>query len=424
LHFKGVFMNYEFNVSDNWAAKVTIMLDKNEFEANYKSTLSRFSRDVKMDGFRKGKVPSGMIEKRFKDDVEADTIEKMIPMQLAEVLKEKNISPISRPVINKVDKQDDVIKCEIEFDIFPDVKVSGYDRIPYSAKNKTIDDDVIEKNINALRNLYAELKEKDGDSAKGDVCIADIKVIDESGAEIEDLNYSDYAIELGDEGVLPIFSEKLTGKKKGDLVEFKYEYPADYSDELLKGKKVSFEITVKDLKSKLLPELNDAFAKKIGLETVQQLKDITKERLEKDFNKDFELHKEEDIINNLIEKNPFEPPMSLVEMHLESILEMIKKNEKEEITDDIREIYKNYAAWRAKREVILMAIAKQENLAVSDEDIEKEMEKLRKHPNPKVREYADKDATKDNIEKELLFDMTKNFVDSKSVYEEKTEGGK
>ena len=417
-------MNYEFNVSDNWAAKVTIMLDKNEFEANYKSTLSRFSRDVKMDGFRKGKVPSGMIEKRFKDDVEADTIEKMIPMQLAEVLKEKNISPISRPVINKVDKQDDVIKCEIEFDIFPDVKVSGYDRIPYSAKNKTIDDDVIEKNINALRNLYAELKEKDGDSAKGDVCIADIKVIDESGAEIEDLNYSDYAIELGDEGVLPIFSEKLTGKKKGDLVEFKYEYPADYSDELLKGKKVSFEITVKDLKSKLLPELNDAFAKKIGLETVQQLKDITKERLEKDFNKDFELHKEEDIINNLIEKNPFEPPMSLVEMHLESILEMIKKNEKEEITDDIREIYKNYAAWRAKREVILMAIAKQENLAVSDEDIEKEMEKLRKHPNPKVREYADKDATKDNIEKELLFDMTKNFVDSKSVYEEKTEGGK
>jgi len=71
-----------------------------------------------------------------------------------------------------------------------------------------------------------------------------------------------------------------------------------------------------------------------------------------------------------------------------------------------------------------MAIAKQENLAVSEDDIEKEMEKLRKHPNPKVREYADKDATRDNIEKELLFDMTKNFVDSKSVYEEKPEGGK
>jgi trigger factor len=394
-----------------------------EFFAEYKRQLEDVKRSAKMDGFRPGKAPENLIEQKYKKNIEEETEEKLMQRALVTAIKEKNLNPLSRPYVKKVERKLDALVCEIEFDIFPEKEMSGYDEIKIDLKKKDVTDEVVENNINIIRNMYAKIEDKEGALEKQDIAIIDLTVFDSEGKEIEEMKYSDYSVEISDGEILPVFIDNLVGKKKGDEFEFSYKYPDDYQDELLKSKDVKIKIKVKEAKKKILVKDNEEFAKKLGFGAYSEIFEMTKKRIEKDFDRDFELERDELVINNLIEKNAFEVPETLILMHLESIVNSLKKQNKDELKDDqkLREVYMNYAVWRAKREVILHTIAIQEKIDAKDEEIQKQIDDIKKHPDMKVRDMADAEDVRDDIARDIVFTKVRDLIMSRVVYKEKGE---
>lgn len=408
-------MEYNFEQKENWHVILNISFTNEEFLVEYKRVLQEIKNEVKMDGFRPGKVPENLIESKYKTQIEEETEEKLIQRGFLNVLKEKEFHILSRPVVSKVEKGIEKINFVVEFDIYPEIEIKNYDKIKIDIKKKEVDDEMIQNNIKLLKNLYAKIEDKEGEIDLGDIAIVDLGFKDQNGKEIEDLNYKDFSIELTEGEIIPVFIENLMGKKQGDKVIFDYQYPEDYQDELLKGKKVTIDVYIKQVKRKIVENDDEVFAKNFGFENFQSLKDITRKRLENDINRDYELEKEEKILNYIIEQNPFDPPKSLVQMHLESILNSLKNSGRKEFENDekLQELYLNYAIWRAKREIILTRISLQENIKATEEEIENEINKIKQHPNSKVREMAQDEGVREEIEKSIIYSKSMDFINSK-----------
>lgn len=412
-------MNYTTNLSDKWRITIEASFTNEEFLAEYKRQLADVAKSAKMDGFRPGKAPSSLIEQRYKKNIEEETEEKLMQRALVAAIKEKNLNPLSRPYVKKVERKLDSLCCEIEFDVFPEKQMSGYDEIKISLKKKEATNEVVENNINIIRNMYAKIDDKEGPLEKHDIAIIDLSVFDSDGKEIEEMKYADYSVEITEGEILPVFIDNLVGKSKGAEFEFNYKYAPDYQDELLKGKDVLIKIKVKETKKKILITDNEEFAKKLGFASYQEIFDMTKKRIERDFERDFEFERDELVINSLIEKNPFEVPETLILMHLEAIVNSLKKQNRDDLKDDdkLREVYMNYAVWRAKREVILHTIALQEKIEANDDEVTKQVEEIRKHPDMKVRKMADSEDIRDDISRDIVFTKVRDLIISKVIYE-------
>lgn len=408
-------MEYNFEEKENWHVILNISFTNEEFLTEYKRVLQELKNEVKMDGFRPGKVPENLIESKYKAQIEEETEEKLIQKGFLNVLKEKEFHILSRPVVSKVEKGIEKINFIVEFDVYPQIEIKNYEKITIDLKKKEVDDDMIQNNIKLLKNLYAKVEDKDGEIELGDIAIVDMSFKDEDGKEIEDLSYKDFSIELTEGEILPIFIENLKGKKKGDKVVFDYQYPDDYQDEGLRGKKVNIEIHIKEVKRKSVEKDDEVFAKNFGFENFQSLKDITRKRLENDINREYDFEKEEKVIDYIIKENPFEPPKSLVQMHLESIINSLKNSGRNEFDNDekLKELYLNYAVWRAKREIILTRISVQENIKATEEEIEEEIKKIKQHPDSRVRQMAEDEGVREEIEKSIVYSKTMDFINNR-----------
>lgn len=416
-------MTYNLNVDDKWNAQLMLSLARSEFDAHYNSVLNEFRKQAKIDGFRPGKVPAAIVQQKFSKEIETETVEKLLPEKLMDVIKEKQLKVISRPYVKNVDKKDEEVEFEIVFDVFPEITLEHYNDIKINLTKKAADEKTVDENLKALLNMYANIEDSDEALDDGMIAICDIFIFDNEGKELEELRSLDFSIELGSAYVFPEISKNLKGKKANDTVEFEFKYPDEYDDNELKGKEVKFRIDVKHTKKRILPEANDEFAKKLGVDSYDMLRDLTKKRLENDFNRDFDLKKEERIVDFLIEKNPFNAPQSLVITHLESVLRSLKKDE-DEVTEEMVNMYKGYAEWRAKREVMLTRLIDQEKIEVKDEEIHEEIEKMKKSPNKNVREFAASEDAHSSVHDELLFDKARKFLEEHTTIEEEKEENK
>ncbi len=406
-------MDYTVKTDDKWNTIIALSIAKNEFEKEYTKVLNLYRKQAKIDGFRPGKAPLNLVEKKFSSEIEEEAINRIIPEQYEEIAKKEGIRAINRPAITDLKRNDDSIDISISVDIMPEITLKDYESIDIDIEKNEINEDMINNEIERIRKNYAKMDEKEGELDKGNVGIIDLKVIDESGNEIEKLAVNDYSVEIGTETIYKEISEALVGKTKDDACDAVYTYPDDFNNEDLKGKTVTFKMNVKKVFNRILPELNDDFAKNFGMNNMEQVKTAIKNNLSTEFERDYKLRKEEAMFNFIIEKNPFNVPVSLINAHLHSIIENTGQKNDKEIDEKILEVYKPYAEWRAKRELILNTIIKQEKIIVSDEEISKELEKIKKSANPDIRKYADEPDAKDNINTNLLYDKAMELLDGR-----------
>ncbi len=413
-------MKYDFNVDEKWRVKVKVNVETAEYEKAYNDILSEFKKHAKMPGFRPGKAPIGLVEKKYKDDIEKEVISELTKKGVNEFLiKEKDMHILNDPTIINFKKNDNKsIEFEFVFDILPQVEIKDYKNIKIDVEKKEVTDKLIDENIDLLRKMYADLEDYDGELEEGDVAICDIFIFDENNKELEELRSNDYSIELGSKYVFKEINDNLLHKKKGDRVEFKFTYPEDLDDELLKGKTVTFRIDVKETKRKKLPEINEEFLKKFYLNNEEQLREATKARLENEFAKEYEMEKSKQIIDNIIEKNPFEVPQSLVDSHYKNLLEQYKIKE-ESINEKLKEEYTKHAVWRAKRDVIFMQLIKQENINVTDEDVQNKIDEYRKQASPQMSDYIESDDFKSRVKNDIYFEKVEELLNNSIENNEK-----
>ncbi|HUF17378.1 MAG TPA: trigger factor [Thermoanaerobaculia bacterium] len=359
------------------------------------SVAAEFARQAKIPGFREGKIPIGVVRTRFQKEIQDEVVQRLLPKFFNEVVSEKGLETVGDPQLKRVDPLIDgaPLKFEAEFEVKPAVELQNYRGLETSAHDTEVPPADLEAMIERLRDQGSTYRIVDDRGAQdGDFVIMDIE---SSGEGVESRKSESAHVQLGEETPLPELHEALQGKRPGETAEFDKSYAEDAVNEELRGKQVHYAIAVKELRFKEKPELTDEFAKSLGWESVEDLRQKLLEDMKRHKEAEGVRARRQEIGDKLVELHTLEVPASLVEDELGNALRNYARYlssqgvdlEKVEIDwAKVRTEFRPDAESRAKRGLILEAIARQEGLTVSDTEVDAE---IRKASADARREFAE-----------------------------------
>lgn len=374
---------------------LTITVPAEEFDNALDQAFNKVKKDIQVPGFRKGKIPRQMFDKRF--GVEAlyqDALDIILPTAYGKAVEETGIKPVDQPQVDvkEIEQGKDLV-LTAEVTVEPEVELGEYKGL----EGKEIDAEVTEEDVNeqieALLAQYTELVVKDGEVAEGDVANIDFKGFVD-GEAFEGGEAEGHDLEIGSGTFIPGFEEQLVGLKAGDEKDVKVTFPEEYQAEELQGKEATFEVKVNEVKEKETSEFNDDFVKEElegfdDAETTEDVKAKITEDLKayKEQEKDFELR--ESLVVQASENAKMEIPEAMVESEQQRMLQEYEQRLAqqglnlelfEQISgqskEDLLEQMKDDAFKRVRTGLTLQAISDAENIEASEEDIDNELQKL------------------------------------------------
>jgi len=378
-------LKVEIKEPKSWQRVFEIEVPGQQVKAAIEELFREYSKKAKLPGFRQGKVPRSLLESRFGQGIEAEAIEQLVPDSYERALADHKLVPVNRAVISDLDLSPDKdLKFTATFEILPSVAIKRYKGVKATKRVAKITDKEVDRELDYLRNIYAEHGAVERPAQLTDKLTVDY--IPQSGLDQpEKFKGENYVLELGAAQVLPEFNQQLQGAKAGDVRQIPVSYAADYSVKELAGKTVTFQVTVKSVQEKKLPELNDEFATKVSeYQTAQELRDKIKAGMEARAEDEAMEGVRLQVLDALIKDNPLELPESLVSEELAAMVAEAKKRlhmqhhqgakgecpacEQEE--PKLRDQYRPAAEWKIKEELLLSEIVKQEKVEVSDAELD------------------------------------------------------
>ncbi|WP_339228306.1 trigger factor [Oceanobacillus sp. FSL K6-2867] len=373
--------------------KLTFEVPADDFNLALDKAFKKVSKDVQIPGFRKGKIPRGMFEKRF--GVEAlyqDAVDIVLPEAYTKAIDETDIFPIAQPEVDieQIEKGKDLVFTAV-VEVKPEVTLGDYKGLEVEEESVEVTDEDVENEINTILERHAELVVKeDGKIEDGDTAVIDFEGFLD-GEAFEGGKGENHSLEIGSGSFIPGFEEKLIGKEAGEETEIEVSFPEEYHAENLAGKDAVFKVKIHEIKSKELPELDDEFAKDVDdeVETLDELKNKKREELESQRKQDADNKKRESLIQQASENTEVDIPDAMVETELDQMLrEFEQQLQMQGMTlemysqfagqdkDALKEQMKEDAAKRVKTNLTLEAIVKAENIEASEEDVNAELEKM------------------------------------------------
>jgi len=342
---------------------------------------------ISIDGFRKGKVPKALLESRYKDYVMGEVTSKLVENSYPKVIKEKNLSPVSQPLIDVkgVIEKGQPFSYTATVEVRPAITAQGYIGMQIKKEDITVSEADVENGVEALRERNAYFSEVERPVREMDMVIVDFECF-EDGKPIKDMKASEYPAEIGTNTLIPELENALKGAAKGEEREVVVKFTDEYHNKGLAGKEVLFRIKIKTVKEKILPSLGDEFAKDLKFNDISHLRDeVRKEIVRRKEAEERERLKGE-ILAKLVAVNSFDIPPALVSKYAQTFvsqaLEEIKSGRiKPEDAGDIspeklQERYAKIAETRVREEMIMDAVARQEGITVSEEEIDLKMKEL------------------------------------------------
>jgi len=378
------------------ALKIEVPAD--EVTQRFSRAYVELNRQVQIPGFRPGKAPLSILEKRYAKTVEEDVIRSLVPDFYDRAIKQAGISPVlvEIPSLDRVKiKKDSSFTFTATVEIKPKIELRDYkapNPISLKPDKRAVADEQVDRALEVLREQQARLDAAPAGAAlaEGDYAVVDLEgfldstPLDGTKKEGQLHKVGSKAALLGIE-----IDAHLVGKKEGDLVEILQAYPASHPDHRVAGKTVQFRLGVAGVKQKKLPALDDEFAKDCGPYTsLQEIKDKLRSEMEKALKKDIEESYKDTILKRLADTHHFDLPDTLMERELEAIVrQKLQERQRGKATDPapaadaeelkkIREEHREAAARRVKVGLILEAVAEKEGLSVSQEDLNNEVTRL------------------------------------------------
>ncbi|MBC5637559.1 trigger factor [Ornithinibacillus sp. BX22] len=372
---------------------LTFEVSAEEFETALDKAFKKVVKTVQVPGFRKGKMPRPIFEKRF--GVEAlyqDAVDIVLPEAYTKAVEESGIEPIDQPSIDiEQIERGQTLVFTADVTVKPEVKLGEYKGLEVEELDSTITDEDVDNELQQLRERHAELVVKEeGTVEEGDTVVMDFEGFLD-GEAFDGGKGENHSLEIGSGQFIPGFEEQLVGKEAGVETEIQVTFPEDYHAEDLAGKEATFKVTIHEIKSKELPELDDEFAKDVDdeVETLEELKAKKREELETEKKQSAENAKREELINKASENAEVEVPEVMVETELDRMMrEFEQRLQMQGMTLDLyyqfsgqdenalKEQMREDAGKRVKTNLTLEAIVKAENLDVTDEDIKAELENM------------------------------------------------
>jgi len=376
------------NLSD-LTRKLTITLPRETVKPALNKAYSKINKEVKLKGFRRGKIPQTVLEKNFKSQVEAEVGEKLVQDTYFDAVEKEGVEPVVHPEITEHSfLEDGTFVYVAMIDVKPEFELKEYKGLEVEKPATVITDEEIDKEVRMLQRHQAALKSAEEGHAIGmdDVVSVDFQGFHE-GKAMKEVQSENYSVDIGMNRLGKEFEEKLLGLKKGDKTLFEIDFPGDYPNPVLAGKKVEFKIDIKDVKVRVKSEIDDELAKDINPEftSLDDLKKDIRNHLQKSKDEALLGDIHDKIMAKLIELNPFEVPQRLVNFEIQEMLKQTEENLKrsglsfESAGIDLKELVeknKDVAVKRVKGDFLLKKIAEVEEIKIADEDIQRGYQRI------------------------------------------------
>ena len=382
--------------------KVTITLPGELVTGKLDEAYSKLQKESKMRGFRRGKVPRSVIVKNYKPQVEAEVGEKLVQDTYFDIIEKQDIDPVVHPqILEPSFNEDGTFTYVAQVDVRPQFELADYKGIEVEKPDESVEEAAVDFELSSMQRDMAALKSVEGRSVEmGDVVVVDYQGFHKNHP-MKQVKNDDYTVDVGSGRMGHEFESKLVGMNLGEEAKHEVDFPEKHPNPILAGKKVEFRIKVKDIKERVLAELDDEFAKDVNeqFSTLEELKAKIRERLQADKKSAADGELTDRIMQKLLEKNQFEVPERLVRFEVE---EMIKQTEQqleksgmtlESAGMNRQDLEKNNRAVAVKRvagDFILKKIAELEEIKVSDEDLERSFKRIGDQYNmsvAKVKEF-------------------------------------
>ncbi|MCH7781363.1 MAG: trigger factor, partial [Acidobacteria bacterium] len=375
----------KIELSDVSAVKkiMTVEVPPEVVDKERESVVRGYAAKARIPGFRPGKAPLSMIRTRFAKELREDVRERVLTRAYAEAAKERGIRPITDPVLDEIhDEEGQPFRFKTTFEVLPKIELKNYKEIEVRERRVAVGDDDVQKMLEELQQSRTLLVLEEGrKAASGDVLVADIEGTPEDG---EPFRRERLMIELGATDNLPAFNEQLEGLAAGEEKVFSVDYPQAYAAKELAGKTVAYKITVHEVKRREVPEIDDEFAKDLGeFDNLDALKTRIREDLEVRQRREIDGEVRQSLLQKLLTDHPLVLPEALVEQEIRRRLEELARNlvmqgidlEKADLDwKDVREKQEGPARKSVHARLLLDAVARAEDLKVSDEDLDARIE--------------------------------------------------
>ena len=391
------------------------------------SELTRVTADVqkraKLPGFRPGKAPTSIIRKQFAGDIRQQVLESLIPKFLQKQFEAENLNVVGTPDIKDVHFHDgEPLHFKAEFEVVPEIELGDYRGIEVPYAEPPVTDEDIDKRINEIREQKAQYVNVDPRPVEdGDHAVVTLESL--SGVEGEPVKADEMVLEIGGPDTFPAFTENLRGVSPGEEREFEVTYPEDYGGARLAGRTVKFHATLKGIRRKELPEVNDEFAQDLGdYRDVGELREALRKNIFAQREYEAQQEAKNKIVDKLVDAHDFAVPEVFVERQVKNRLEQTLRAMAAEGVDPrsikldwnkVKESQRDKALREVKASMLLSKISEREAIAATRDEVDREVEKVarqQKEPVAALRMKFEKDGTLGRLASHIQTDKTLSFL--------------
>ena len=393
-----------------------------EVEQETERAVGAIQKKVRLPGFRPGKAPASLVKTRFAGDIRQEVLEKLVPRFFHAAAEKDNLRVVGRPNISDVHLHaGEPLRFKAEFEVAPNIELGEYRGLVVTYSEPEVSAEDVAARLNQVREQKAEyVNEEPRPLADGDYAVVSLASI--SGVA-EPISEDELSLKIGAESTMKAFSENLLGASPGESREFEVTYAEDYDRKNLAGRTVKFRATVKAVRRKELPELNDEFAKDLGdFQTLEELKDTLRKTMQREHEHRAQEDAKRQLLVKLVEAHNFPVPEAYVDRQIEVTLENQLRglvaqgmNPKDLQLDwqKVREAQKDQATHDVKASLLLDKIAEREAIGATQEEVDREVQRIARQQREAVavtRAKLQKDGAIAKIAANIRTDKTLNFL--------------
>lgn len=394
--------------------------------------LKELAKGMRIPGFRPGKAPLSLMVQRYGKSVMGEVLEQTVNETSLEALKKEGLRPAFQPKIEvKSFEEDKDLTYVMNLDVLPEFKVADFKGLKLEKLVAEVGDKEVQE---ALERLAANMQDSRPIEGKRAAKTGDILLMDFHGRTADDnvahpgMHAHGHKLELGSGQFIPGFEEQLVGQKAGEKVEVKVTFPEEYGAEELAGRAAIFDVDIHEIHEKTDVKIDDAMAQKLGLESLEALKNAAKSELEKEYGQHSAMKIKRALLDHLDAAHDFEIPPNMLEMEYQGIIDQIEHNIKThgseaKITDAEKEDYRAIAERRVRLGLVLAEIGHENKLQVSDQDLQRAViHEAQKYPGQEkeVFDYYSKNRQAlESLRAPLFEDKVVNFILEQAAIQEK-----
>jgi trigger factor len=412
---------------DGVKREISVEIPAAEVAREMEIIVQKYQKVARLPGFRSGHVPASIIKQRFKEDLKSDVVEALVPRYFRKEAEKQGMIPVSQPRVTDLHIHDDEpLRFKASFEVLPEIQVEGYKELRAEHPEIAVKDEEVDAAVDSVREQHAAYTSVEGRPlADGDFAQSSMDgkpKLDDGTAQ--PVHMDEVLIEIGGKNTVPEFTENLRGANAGDEREFEVSYAEDVADKRLAGKTFVYNVKIQAIKQKNLPELNDDFAKELGEFTnLDQVRNQIRENMQAERKHDAEREAKDKLVAELVKRNDFEVPESLVDRQIDLRLErglralaaqgMKMEDLKKMDLPRLRAGQRDQAVQDVKSSLLLERLADLEKIEVGEDEVNHEVDALAqqtKQTPEAVRARLTQDGGLDRIRTRIRSEKTLDFL--------------